>query len=117
MIVRQVFLLDLRDVALAERYAAHHRPGQVPGRVLADIRASGVTMMEIYRSGERLIMLTEAEEGMRPGDRTISAATRDWEVLMDRFQKPLPWAEPGVKWQPATGIFRLSDHPMQDEPS
>ena len=57
--MRQVYLLDLRSEDLASEYEAWHRPGRVPQPVLADIRASGVRAMEIYRFADRLVLISE----------------------------------------------------------
>lgn len=107
---RQVFLLDLSDEALAAAYEDWHRPGRVPARVLEDIGASGIVSMEIFRSGDRLVMVTETQGDDAPADRTGSPESQAWEKQMDRFQRPVPWAAPGVKWQPADRIFDLAAH-------
>ena len=98
-------VLDLHDDAeLIARYRAWHAPGAVPPAVTLAIRASGVTRMEIHLSGDRLIMLVEGgEEGAASDDPDVQA----WERLMDRFQKPVPWAESGAKWTAAERIFDL----------
>jgi L-rhamnose mutarotase len=107
---REVFLLDLSDVALAQEYEAWHKPGKVPPQVLADIRAAGVTIMDIYRSGDRLVMITETLDDKASGDRIASLASRNWEALMDRYQRPLAWADAGTKWQTAERIFDIQQH-------
>ena len=107
---RQVYILDLRDEALAAEYEDWHRPGRVPARVLEDIGASGVVSMEIYRTGNRLVMVTETADCEAPGDRTGSEESKAWEAQMDRFQQPVPSAPHGVKWQPADLIFDLRKH-------
>ncbi len=107
---RQIFLLDLKDEALAAEYERWHRPGNVPARVLADIGASGITSMEIYRTGNRLVMVAETAGDEPPADRTGSEESKAWEAQMDTYQQPLPWSPPGVKWQPAELIFDLEDH-------
>ena len=100
--------LDLKDVTLAVDYAAWHRPGRVPAQVLADIRASGIEAMEIYRSGNRLVMITDGGEDH--GSRLLSDESRAWEDCMDQFQRRLPWAEPATKWHPADRLFDLAEH-------
>ena len=110
---REVFLLDLSDLALAGEYEAWHRPGNVPAEVLADIGAAGVTAMEIYRSGDRLVMITETGTNRPAGERALSQESCDWERTMDRFQRPLPWSN-GIKWHPADQIFDLLQHTKDD---
>lgn len=107
---RQVYLLDLSDLALAEEYDAWHQPGNVPVEVLVDIKAAGNVVMEIYRSGDRLVMITESAGTLPPGDRVRSQASQAWEARMDRYQKPLAGADAGAKWQPARRIFDLQQH-------
>lgn len=107
---RQIFLLDLKDEAIAAEYEGWHKPGRVPAQVLQDIKASGILSMEIYRTGNRLVMLTETSGDTPPADRTGSAESKTWEVQMDQYQQVLPWSPPGVKWQPAELIFDLQEH-------
>lgn len=112
---RHVFLLDLKeDPVLIERYKAWHRPGAVPPKVLASIRAAGVQSMEIFQLGDRLVMLVTVDETYSPEAKAASdaadPAVRAWETLMSEFQKPLPMAGPGEKWLEASRIFRLADH-------
>lgn len=111
---RQVYVLDLSDETLAEEYEQWHRPGNVPARVLQDIVDAGNVVMEIYRTGDRLVMITETEGNAQPQDRTGSAESQAWEAQMDSFQKPVPSAAEGVKWQPAECIFRLAEHLRKD---
>ena len=111
---RKVYVLDLSDEALAEEYERWHRPGNVPARVLQDILDAGNTLMEIYRTGDRLVMITETAGDVEPQDRTGSAESQAWEAQMDRFQKPVPSAAEGVKWQPAERIFTLAEHLRKD---
>jgi L-rhamnose mutarotase len=111
MPARRVFMVDLADEKLAGEYEACHRPGGVPAQVLRDIRDTGGLGMEIYRLGDRLVMITEAD-GM--GDvtaRISSAESAAWEAKMERFQRPAPAAAPGIKWAEATRIFDINEHP------
>ncbi|SFF73031.1 L-rhamnose mutarotase [Novosphingobium sp. CF614] len=108
--MREVFLLDLSDQALAAAYEDWHRPGRVPPQVIADIAGSGVTAMEIYRAGDRLVMVCETGGEATAADRVTSEASAEWERRMDPFQKPLPAAPQGVKWLRADRIFDLTDH-------
>ncbi len=107
---RQVFVLDLKDEAMAAAYEDWHRPGHVPAQVLRDIGASGIVAMEIHRSGNRLVMVTETAGDTPPADRTGSPESQAWEAQMDAYQQPVPWAAPGEKWVAAKRIFNLADH-------
>jgi L-rhamnose mutarotase len=109
---RHYYALDLRDDAEAiAEYERWHQPGRVWPEIIAAIRASGVEEMEIFRTGNRLVMVVEMVEGAdasRAGD-VADARTVEWEVLMDRYQRRLPWAESGQKWVPMRRIFSLAE--------
>jgi L-rhamnose mutarotase len=111
---RHVLLLDLKDHPdLIARYEAHHAPGAVPPEVLRSISASGIAAMEIYRSGNRLVMLIETEDGFDPDAKSRSDRLDPdviaWEQLMDEFQQALSWARPGEKWVATEQIFKLEN--------
>jgi L-rhamnose mutarotase len=114
--IRRTFALDLHDdAARIAQYRARHAPGAVPQEVLDSIRSTGIEVMEIYLTGNRLFMITESaeaasEHGGRP-DASTSDATKAWEALMWTFQKPLPWCRPGEKWVQTECIFRLDSGP------
>lgn len=112
---RRVLILDLKDDPdLIAAYEAHHRPGAVPEAVLASIRESGIEEMEIYRSGNRLVMVIESSDDFDPAAKAAADAADPaviaWEELMDRYQQRLPWAAAGAKWVEAGRIFALSEH-------
>lgn len=118
MMSRRVLILDLKDdPELIASYDAHHRPGAVPKAVLRSIREAGIEEMEIYRSGNRIVMVMDTIEEFDPDAKAAAdAANPDvigWEARMDRFQQPVPWAPPGTKWLEAGRIFALS---KQDVP-
>lgn len=107
---RQVFLLDLRDDSVAAAYEAHHQPGGVPRGVLDDIMVAGITSMQIYRLGTRLVMITESDVAADAAPRVASQASRDWEALMDSYQRPIPGGPQSEKWRSAELIFDLCEH-------
>ncbi|GLQ98905.1 L-rhamnose mutarotase [Dyella mobilis] len=108
---RHYYALDLRDDAAAmAEYESWHQPGQVWPEIIASIRASGVEEMEIFRTGNRLVMVVQMAEGHDASREDVeSARTREWEALMDRYQQRLPWAEVGQKWVPMRRIFSLAE--------
>ncbi|HEU4959573.1 MAG TPA: L-rhamnose mutarotase [Sphingomonas sp.] len=111
---RHVLLLDLvDDPELIARYEAWHAPGAVPAAVVRSIGAAGIVAMEIHRAGDRLVMVIDTAPGFDPRARAAADAAdpdvQAWEALMDRFQRPIPSAAPGVKWTRATRIFSLDE--------
>lgn len=102
---RHCFALDLvDDAALIADYEARHAPGAVWPLVLDHIRAQGVEAMEIWRTGDRMVMITEvADDYPRAVD--APAEIEEWETLMWRYQRALPHAAPGEKWVAMHRIF------------
>jgi len=111
---RRVLILDLADdPELIAAYEDHHRPGAVPAPIVASIREAGIAGMEIHRSGNRLVMVMETDEGFDPAAKAAADAADPevaaWEALMSRYQRPVPWAPPGAKWVEAERIFSLAE--------
>lgn len=114
--MRNVLLIDLVDDAQAiAQYEAWHASGALPPAIGASIRAADVTAMDIYRSGNRLVMLMETGAGFDAAAKATSdaadPAVQAWEAQMDGVQRPLPWAAPHAKWTQATRIFSLDEQP------
>ena len=104
---RRCFALDLvDDAALIAEYAARHAPGAVWPEVLAHLRAQGIDELEIWRAGDRLLMIAEVAPNY-PRPVSASPETERWEATMWRFQKPLPFARDDEKWVPMQRIFAL----------
>lgn len=113
---RHVLLIDLVDDPQAfARYEAWHAAGSLPPAVAASIRAAGIVAMEIWRSGDRLVMTMETDDRFDPAAKAAAdaadPAVEAWEAQMDAVQRPLPWATAGAKWTPAARIFALSEQP------
>lgn len=111
MTTRYCLVLDLKDdPALIARYEAHHR--QVWPEVLAHIHAAGVEDMTIWRYGDRLVMLLETGPDFSFARMAAMEAdnprVQEWERLMWAFQRALPGAPEGSKWQVTARIFQLS---------
>jgi L-rhamnose mutarotase len=114
--MRHVLFLDLRDdPELIARYEAWHAAGAVPKPVIESIRAADITAMEIYRSGNRLVMVMETGPNFDPAAKAEADRSDPdvvaWEELMSRFQQPLPSAGEGEKWVAAKRIFSLDEQP------
>ncbi len=104
---RFCYLLDLvDDAALIADYEARHAPQSVWPEVVAHIRAQGAESMEIWRAGDRLVMIVEAADDY-PRPVSPPPEIDRWEELMWRFQQPLPFAGDGEKWVPMARIFDL----------
>lgn len=111
---RKVLILDLADdPELIAAYESHHRPGAVPGAILRSLSEAGIEIMEIYRSGNRLVMVMETAPDFDPEAKAAADAADPevvaWERLMDRFQRPVPWAPAGAKWVEAERIFSTAE--------
>lgn len=111
---RFVFALDLDDdpQAIAE-YEAWHRADRIWPAVVASLRNSRLTALEIYRTGSRLCLIMEAPDDFSLAAKAATDAAdpqvQAWERLMWQFQRALPWATPGEKWVPMQRIFSLVD--------
>ena len=104
------FTLDLiDDPALIEEYEAWHR--NVWPEVIANIRAAGIEAMEIYRYGNRLMMIIQVNTGYSAERKNeldlANEKVQEWEQLMWTYQKPVPGAKPGEKWVQMKKIFEL----------
>ncbi len=101
-----VYLLDLvDDPKLIEEYEAHHR--EVWPEVLEHLKRIGLESCEIYRAGNRLVMLTRSETAVNSDQ--VQSETHlkvlEWEDLMSKYQARLPFAPTGAKWVRADKIF------------
>ena len=102
--------LDLKDdPKLIEEYEAYHK--NVWPEIIGSIKKSGIEMLDIYRTGNRMFMIIEANNdfsfekkaAMDRADRKV----QEWEELMWTFQQALPWAKHGEKWVLMEKIFSL----------
>jgi len=111
---RLYYALDLRDDATAiAEYENWHRPGVVWPEIVASIRVAGIEDMEIFRTGNRLVMVMQVPDGYdgaaKQAADAVDPRVQAWEQLMDGYQQRLPWAKPGEKWVAMRGIFSLKD--------
>lgn len=102
--------LDLVDNAdLIAEYKDYHK--NIWPEITKSIKDSGIKVLDIYCFGNRLFMIIEANEGFSFDEKSKNDANnpkvQEWEKLMWKFQKALPWAKPGEKWMLMEKIFEL----------
>ncbi len=110
---RHLLLCDLKDdPALIERYRHYHAPGNAWPEITDSIRASGITNLEIFQVGNRLVMIMETTDAYDPQQKAAADAANPkvqaWEKLMDTFQQRLPFAPEEEKWVEMERIFTLA---------
>ena len=102
--------LDLKDdPKLIEEYEAYHK--NVWPEIIGSIKKSGIEMLDIYRTGNRMFMIIEANNDFsfekKAAMDTADRKVQEWEELMWTFQQALPWAKHGEKWVLMEKIFSL----------
>lgn len=109
---RQCFALDLKnDPALIAEYEHWHKAEYGWPEIRKSIIDAGVIDMQIYRTGNRLFMIMETDDNFRNEEKAaLDAANpkvQEWELLMWKFQEPLPWAADNEKWVKMDQIYQL----------
>lgn len=104
--------LDLIDDAGSiEAYEHWHKSENFRPEIEKSILDSGITNMEIYRTGSRLFMIMETKDDFSFETKTAMDAAnskvQEWEQFVWQFQRPLPWAKEGEKWILMDRIFTL----------
>jgi L-rhamnose mutarotase len=108
---RYCLALDLKeDTKLIAEYEKYHQ--SVWPEIIKSIKASGIEVLEIYRTGNRMFMIIEANENFSFEKKAAMDATNpkveQWEKLMWKFQQALPWGKTGEKWILMDRIFSLT---------
>jgi len=109
---RYCLALDLVDnPKLIEEYEELHKAGNVPQQIQKSITTSGIINMEIYRVGNRMFMIIDADDSFSLETKAKSDLAnpdvQEWETLMWKYQQALPWAMQGEKWILMKKIFQL----------
>jgi len=115
---RYCFALDLKDdEKLIAEYESWHRAENGWPEIKKSIVDAHVTNMEIYRTGNRLMMIMEVDDFFSLTDKAMmdidNPKVREWEQLMDKFQQPLPWAKDGEKWVLMHQIYHLNANEIE----
>ena len=110
--VRYCLALDLKDdPKLIAEYESYHK--NVWPEIIKSIKGSGIEILDIYRSGNRMFMIIEANEDFSFEKKATMDAknskVQEWENLMWKFQQALPWAKTGEKWILMDKIFSLQE--------
>lgn len=109
---RYCLALDLKDDArLIEEYEHWHKKENSWQEVNDSIINAGIVNMEIYRTCNRLVMIMDTDDSFDPFMKAQMDASnpkvQEWEMMMWKFQQPLPWAKDGEKWVEMKKIFQL----------
>lgn len=107
---RFIQTLDLVDNPEAiEKYEEAHR--SVWPEITDGIKAVGITRMDIYRLGNRMVMVLEMPDDVDRDAAMARLATlprqAEWEEFVGRFQQCEPGSTSAGKWKEMTRIFRL----------
>lgn len=106
--------LDLKDDEhLIAEYERYHQPGGGWPEIVAGIKECNILEMDIYRVGNRLMMILETNEDFDLTKDFARMATlpkqKEWAELMLTFQQRLPFAKDGEHWVLMKQIFNLND--------
>ena len=112
---RYCLALDLKeDTKLIAEYENYHK--NVWPEIINSIKESGIEVLEIYRTGNRMFMIIEAKDDFsfekKAAMDTANPKVWEWEKLMWKFQQALPWAKTGEKWILMDKIFSLPEKPV-----
>ena len=108
--VKYCLALDLvDDPQLIAEYVAYHK--EVWPEIIDSISAAGIENMEIYRFGNRLMMIMEVNDSYDGASKAEAdlknEKVQEWERLMWKYQQAIPGAKPGEKWVMMEKIFEL----------
>jgi len=107
---RYCLALDLKDdEELIKEYELRHK--SVAPAIIESITSAGITVMDIYRVGNRLFMIMEVDDTFsferKNAMDAANPAVQEWEQHVWKYQQALPFAKPGEKWVLMEQIFAL----------
>jgi L-rhamnose mutarotase len=112
-VTRHLLAVDLKDdPAMIEAYKTHHL--RVWPEVLSSLRRAGLTDLEIYLLGRRLVMVVEVPDGLDvrrafATHRVSDPRVIEWEALMKSMQEPPPGSAAGEWWAVMQPVFHLHE--------
>lgn len=109
---RFVQTLDLYDDAeLIAQYVDVHRTDRIWPEITAGIKQVGITAMDIYRLGTRLVMIVELPDDVDFDSAMATLATlprqQEWEEHVAQYQRCAPGSTSAGKWQRMEQFFAL----------
>ncbi len=97
---------------MLKAYELAHQRGNTPAAVLRAQRYHGIAELEIYRAGDRLVMIMEVTDEYDPAaldaERGRSPEIAAWHKRMAELQRA-PFAD-RIAWPEAHLVFRQSEH-------
>ena len=102
--------LDLKDdPKLISEYEDYHK--NIWPEIEKSIKESGIEKMEIYRTGNRLMMIIETIDSFSFQSKAEAdnnnPKVQEWEKLMWEYQQAIPHSKPGEKWVLMEKIFEV----------
>ncbi len=106
---------DLKEEeSLIREYEDYHR--KVWPEIKQGLGESGIEVMEIYRTGNRLFMIMKTtadfDFAKKAAMDTANPIVQKWEEQMGIYQQAIPWAEYGVKWVLMERIFLFESNSL-----
>jgi L-rhamnose mutarotase len=101
---------DLKDDdRLINAYDVYHR--EVWPEIKNSLKQSGINVMEIYRTGNRLFMIIQVTGDFsfekKAAMDLANPIVQKWESLMSEFQQQINWSPGGEKWVLMERIFQF----------
>ena len=107
---RYCLACDLKnDEAGIRAYDDHHK--NIWPEIKESLKQSGIHEMEIFRTGNRLMMIIQVDESFsferKYSMDEANPVVQKWEALMSNYQQQIPWAKPAVKWLLMERVFHF----------